>query len=79
MCPKKFWKLHEVLNVRVIAGHRHAQAREMTAGRGAQITNSLRTQTKVWELAALERKLLKLNEMYVHFIHNFGGKLQKQS
>ena len=35
MCLKKVWKLHEVLNVRVTAGHGPAQAQEMRAGRDA--------------------------------------------
>ena len=32
LCFKKVWKLREVLNVRVTAGHRPAQAQEEPAG-----------------------------------------------
>ena len=35
MCLKKVWKLREVLNVRITAGHRPAQAQEEPAGWGA--------------------------------------------
>ena len=34
LCLKKVWKLCEVLNVYVAAGHRPTQGQEMTAGTG---------------------------------------------